>query len=174
MGQIWTHFFYCNDEFPLNVMSPSNAPPQFLSALFSGRWTRLRGRRQLAMRDKRRAAHNESSCQLFRRDKRKTEAVSLMTLAVPNIAPAHCCHNATLVHFFAPLARCSFWWFLRWAEEVPCSACNDNSRQNKTASLCRFTVFSHIRHWTCCVPNKYANYFAGGHWTTRRLFSFRG
>lgn len=109
-------------------------------------------------------------CQLFRCDKRKTEAVSLMTLVVPYIAPAHCRHNATLVCFFALLARCSFWWFLRWAEEVLCSACNDNSRQNKTASLRRFTVFSHIRHWTCCVPNKYANDFAGGHWTTRRLF----
>lgn len=92
-------------------------------------------------------------CQPSRRDKRKTEPVSLSTLAVPYIAPPHRHHNATPVQFF----------LRRWLGAVFGGFCGGQrkcrARPATTTAvrtrrpLCVSALFfSHVRHWTCCVP----------------------
>lgn len=126
----------------------SRAPP-IPSALL---WAlpRLLGRRQLAMRDKRRAPHNESSLSAVpTRQKKNPEPVSLTTLAVPYIAPPHRRHNATPVQFFFGAAFGGFCGGQRKCRARPATTTAVRTRR----PLCVSSLFfSHVRQWTCCVP----------------------
>lgn len=103
MWRIWTSFFFFAKMNSLQMSRAPRSPPHS-----SGRCRVYTdgGSSQCVTNAARRTM--KALCQPFRRDKRKTESVSLMTLAVPHIAPPHRHHNATPVQVFCAAGSVQF------------------------------------------------------------------
>lgn len=93
-----------------------------------------------------------------------------MTLAVPYIVPPHRHHNATPVHFFCAAGSVQFLVVFavgRGSAVLGLQRQQPSEQDGLSASLHSFQ--SHQTLDVLCA-NEYANDFAGGHWTTLRLF----